>query len=142
MAGWIGLLHAGALAYAESGLAGPKENLLWAKFLRDAVPASREIWASGQSLIQKGVDEDGSFVLDAGGVIPALPGLPKGAEQVALPRVCWMGGIQNRAMIPTAWLGIETGLTHLLAALPAQPAPWLPLRAIFSASMSRDCMRG
>jgi hypothetical protein len=124
--GWIGLLHAGALAYAESGLAGPKENLLWAKFLSDAVPASREIWESGQGLIQKGLDEDGAFVLDAGGVMPALPGLPKGGEQVALPRVCWMGGIQNRAMISTAWLGIETGLTHLLAALPAQPPPRLP----------------
>lgn len=124
--GWIGLLHAGALAYAESGLAGPKENLLWATFLRDAVPASREIWESGQGLMQKGLDEDGAFVLDAGGVMPALPGLPTGGEQVALPRVCWMGGIQNRAMISTAWLGIETGLTHLLAALPAQPPPPLP----------------
>jgi hypothetical protein len=125
-AGWIGLLHAGALAYAESGLAGPKENLPWAKFLRDAVPASREIWASGQSLIQKGLDEDAAFVLDAGGVMPALPGLPPGGEQVALPRVCWMGGMQNRAMISTAWLSIETGITHLLAALPAQPPPPLP----------------
>ncbi len=124
--GWIGLVHAGALAYADSGLAGPKENLLWASFLRDAVPASREVWESGQGLIQKGFDEEGAFVLDAGGVMPALPGLPTGGEEVALPRVCWMGGIRNRAMISTAWLGIETGLTHLLAALPAKPPPPLP----------------
>jgi hypothetical protein len=77
-------------------------------------------------LIQKGLDEDAAFVLDAGGVMPALPGLPPGGEQVALPRVCWMGGMQNRAMISTAWLSIETGITHLLAALPAQPPPPLP----------------
>jgi len=37
-----------------------------------------------------------------------------------------MGGIQNRAFVSTAWTGMETGLTHLLAALPAKPPPPLP----------------
>jgi len=130
-AGWIGMLHAGALVFADSGLAGPKGNLLWAKFLHDAVPASREIWDSGRGLIQKGLDEDGAFVLDAGGVMPALPGLPKGGEQVALPRLCWTGGIQNRAMISTSWSGIESGLTHLLATLPGNPPPQLPAAGLW-----------
>jgi len=130
-AGWIGMLHGAALAFADSGMAGKKENLPWAKFLTEAVPASREVWDSGRGLIQKSLGSDGAFVLDAGGLMPALPGLPPGGEKIALPRACWVGDIQNRPTISTAWSGMEAGLRHLLATLPGKPPPQLPAAEVW-----------
>lgn len=118
--------HTTVLTLADSGMLGPKDQLSWPKWLTDAVPGAQEAWASGGTLAHKALGTDGALVLDAGGLMPSLPGVPPGGERVPLPRFCAVWDIQNRPLVSTAWTGIEAGLDHIMKSIPASLPLALP----------------
>jgi hypothetical protein len=120
------LAHTTALTLAESGMLGPQDQLSWPKLLTDAVPGAQEAWSSGDTLAHKALNTDGALVLDAGGRMPALPGLPPGGGLVPLPRFCMVWDIKNRPLISTAWTGIEAGLDRIMKGIPASVPLALP----------------
>jgi hypothetical protein len=120
------LAHTTALTLADSGMLGSKEQLSWPKLLTDTVPGAQEAWSSGDTLAHKALSTDGALVLDAGGRMPALPGLPPGGDLVPLPRFCLVRDVKNRPLISTAWTGIEAGLDRIMKSIPASVPLMLP----------------
>lgn len=118
--------HTTALTLADSGMLGPKDQLSWPKLLTDAVPGAQEAWASGDTLAHKALGTDGALILDAGGRMPALPGLPPGGDMVPLPRFCMVWDVKNRPLISTAWTGIEAGMDRIMKSIPASVPITLP----------------
>lgn len=118
--------HTTALTLADSGMLGPTDQFAWPKLITDAVPGAQEAWSSGDTLAHKALSTDGALVLDAGGRMPALPGLPPGGEMVPLPRFCLVWDVKNRPLVSTAWTGIEAGLDRIMKSIPASVPLALP----------------
>lgn len=123
---WAGLLHDAALGAAEAGLWGAKDELLWPGLLEVTLPGMLEAYDATKSIWQKGLDDDGAFILDTGGRMPLLPGLPPLGERVPLPRFASVHGVVNRSLVSASWGRAESGLTRLLQVLTPNAPTTLP----------------
>ncbi len=123
---WAKLAHGGATQLVQAGVGGEQaaQTLQWA----DAalLPPLLEIYGGTKTIWQKALGNDGAFLLDVGGKMPALPGLPPGGEDVPLPRLALVQDLKNRPLVGTSWLGAEAALQQLLKSLPAPQPLELP----------------
>lgn len=120
------LAHTTTATLIQAGVGGDQaaQTLQWAD---DAVlPPLLEIYASTKAIWQKGLGNDGVLILDIGGKMPALPGLPPAGADVPLPRLVIAQDIQNRTLIGTAWQNSEAALQRLLKGIPAPQPIELP----------------
>ncbi len=124
---WAKLAHASAVQLIEAGVGGEQasQTLQWADAV--ALPPLLEVYAGTKTIWQKGLGNDGAFLLDVGGKMPALPGLPPGGESVPLPRLALVQMLKNRALVGSAWESSQAALQRLLKGLPAPQPVELPL---------------
>lgn len=122
---WAKLAYAASAQLVQAGVGGEQatQTLQWV----DAalLPPLLEIYGGTKTIWQKALGNDGAFLLDVGGKMPALPGLPPGGEDVPLPRLALVQDIKNRPLIGASWQGTEAALQRLLKSLPT-PQPIEP----------------
>jgi hypothetical protein len=123
---WMKLAHAAAGAWIQGGAGGEQAPMIFETAEKSVMPSVLGIYDGAKTIWQKALDEDGAFVLDVGGQMPALPGLPPGGQEVPLPRLLLAHGIKNRALIGVSWQNIETGLWQGLSMIPALEPLTLP----------------
>jgi len=121
---WMILAQAMADGLIKSGLGGEQAAGMSQLIEQGVLPGVLEMYEASKTMWQKGLASDGAFILDAGGRMPPLPGLPPAGEKVPLPRICSVHAVTNRALVATAWDGMSSGLSKALKAIPA-PAPLL-----------------
>lgn len=123
---WARLVHMAAAELVKAGVGGEQvaQILQWTDAA--VLPQLLEIYGGTKTLWQKALGNDGAFLLDVGGKMPALPGLPPGGENVPLPRLAVVQDVKNRALIGTSWQRTETALQQLLKGLPLPQPMELP----------------
>lgn len=119
---WMRTAHAVARELVHAGAGGEKSAELFKLMEQSLLPAVLKIYDGTKTIWEKALGEEGAFVLDAGGKMPALPGLPPGGQEVPLPRVLLVNELRNRELIGAAWHNIESGMRDALALIPA-PEP-------------------
>lgn len=123
---WARLAYGAAQQLVQAGVGGEQaaQTLQWADAA--VLPPLLEIYGGTKTIWQKALGHDGAFLLDVGGKMPALPGLPPGGENVPLPRLAVVQDMKNRALVGTSWEATEAALQRLLQALPAPQPLVLP----------------
>lgn len=123
---WMKLAHAAAGEWIRAGRGGEQAPTIFKIAEESVLPSVLGIYDGAKTIWQKALDADGAFVLDVGGQMPALPGLPPGGQEVPLPRLLLVNDIKNRALIGVSWQNIETGLRQGLGMVPAPEPLKLP----------------
>lgn len=120
---WMSTAHVAAVELIKAGVGG--EQAAGALKLAEAavLPEVVAIYDGTKTIWQKGLGGDGAFVLDVGGKMPALPGLPPGGQEVPLPRLAVVQEMKNRELLGVSWQNIETAAQKLVNQLPL-PQPF------------------
>lgn len=115
---WMHALHTTAHELVKAGVGGEQSAQIYKLVDQAVLPSVIGIYDSTKTIWQKGLGMDGAILLDVGGKMPALPGLPPGGEAVPLPRFASVHEMKNRALIGVAWQNIETSLQQLIKSSP------------------------
>ncbi len=123
---WMKLAHATAQELIRAGVGGEQAAAVLQMADTALLPSVLEVYDGSKAIWQRGLGRDGAFILDVGGKMPPLPGLPPGGEELPLPRVALVHEISDRALIGTSWSRMETALQRLLKSIPAPQPLELP----------------
>lgn len=119
-------VHATAHELVKAGVGGEKSAGMLKLVEQGVLPRVIEVYDGTKTMWQKALGSDGAFILDVGGKMPVLPGLPPGGEAVPLPRFASVHEIKNRALIDVSWQRMETALQQLLKNVPLPQPMELP----------------
>jgi hypothetical protein len=123
---WMKLAHAATKEVIGAGVGGEKAAEFFKLVDQAVLPSVREVYDGTKTIWQKALGTDGAFILDVGGKMPLLPGLPPGGQDVPLPRLTVLHEMKNRALIGVSWQNIETALQKLAEQVPLPQPLELP----------------
>lgn len=123
---WMKLAHATAQELIQAGVGGEQAAAVLQMADTTLLPSVLEVYDGSKAIWQRGLGNDGAFILDVGGKMPPLPGLPPGGQEMPLPRVALVQEMTDRALIGNSWNGMETALQRLLKSVPAPQPLELP----------------
>jgi hypothetical protein len=123
---WMRLAHAATKEVIGAGVGGEQAAELFKLVDQAVLPGVLDVYDGTKTIWQKALGNDGAFILDVGGKMPALPGLPPGGQDVPLPRLTVLHEMKNRALIGVSWQNIETALQKLAKQAPLPQPLELP----------------
>ena len=123
---WMRTVHATAHELVKAGVGGEQSAQMLKLADQAVLPSVIDLYNSTKTIWKKALSGDGAFIVDVGGKMPLLPGMPPGGEAVPLPRFASVHEIQNRALIGVSWQNMETALQQLLKSVPAPQPIELP----------------
>ena len=123
---WMRMAYAAAHELAKAGVGGPKAVETFKLVDQAVLPGVLSVYDGTKTIWQKALGSDGALVIDVGGKMPPLPGLPPGGEAVPLPRFANVHEIKNRELISVSWQNMETALQQMLKQVPAPQPVELP----------------
>jgi hypothetical protein len=123
---WMRAAHATAHELVKAGVGGEQSAAMYKLADQAILPGVISVYDSTKTIWQKALGSDGAFILDVGGKMPALPGLPPGGEAVPMPRFASVHDLKNRALLGVSWQSMETALQQLLKNVPAPQPLELP----------------
>jgi hypothetical protein len=127
---WMHAVHATAHELVKAGVGGEKTAGIYKLVDQAVLPSVIGMYDSTKTIWQKGLGADGALLLDVGGRMPALPGLPPGGESVPLPRFALVHEMKNRALIGAAWQNLEASLQQLIKSSPLPLPVQLPAATV------------
>ena len=123
---WMRAVHATAHELVKAGVGGEQSAAMFKLTEQAVLPSVIAMYDGTKTIWQKALSGDGAFILDVGGKMPPLPGLPPGGEAMPLPRLASVHEIKNRALIGASWQNMEEALKQLLKNVPAPQPIELP----------------
>jgi hypothetical protein len=123
---WMHAVHATAHELIKAGVGGEQSAQMFKLVDHAVLPSVISMYDGTKTIWQKALSGDGAFILDVGGKMPPLPGLPPGGDAVPVPRFASVNEIKNRALIGASWENMEAALQQLLKNLPAPQPIALP----------------
>ena len=123
---WMRAVYAAAQELAKAGVGGAPSMQMLTLMNQSVLPSVIGVYDGTKTIYQKALGNDGALILDIGGKMPLLPGLPPGGEAVPLPRFAMAHEVKNRALIGVSWQNIEEGLRQALMVVPAPDPIKLP----------------
>jgi hypothetical protein len=123
---WMRAVHATAHELVKAGVGGEQSAQMFKLADQAVLPSVIAMYDGTKTIWQKALSGDGAFILDVGGKMPLLPGLPPGGEAMPLPRFASVHEIKNRALIGVSWQNMEAALQQLLKSVPAPQPIELP----------------
>jgi hypothetical protein len=119
---WMRMVHATAHELVKAGVGGEQAAGMYKLADQAVLPRVFDLYDGTKTIWQKALSGDGAFILDVGGKMPQLPGLPPGGDAVPLPRLMSVHEIKNRALIGVSWQNMEESLQQVLRSIP-MPQP-------------------
>jgi len=123
---WMRAVHATAHELVKAGVGGEQSAQMFKLADLAVLPSVIAVYDGTKTIWQKALSGDGAFILDIGGKMPLLPGMPPGGEAVPVPRFASVHEIKNRALIGVSWDNMETALQTLLKNVPSPQPIELP----------------
>lgn len=121
---WMKTAHAAAKELIKAGVGGAQAAEMLKMAELSILPHVVKVYDGTKTIWQKGLGSDGALILDVGGKMPVLPGLPPGGQDVPLPRLALLHEMKNRALIGASWQNMETALKELIKNVPVElPQP-------------------
>lgn len=119
---WMKTVHATAKELILAGVGGETATQVLKLVEQSVLPEVEAVYDGTKTVWQKGLGNDGAFMLDVGGKMPTLPGLPPGGESLPLPRLVMVHEVKNRELLSLSWQNMETALQKLMKNVPS-PQP-------------------
>lgn len=123
---WMKAAHVTAGELIKAGVGGEEASAVRKRVEQSVLPEVMKVYDGAKTIWQKGLGSDGAFILDAGGRMPALPGLPPGGQDVPLPRLALLREMKNRELAGLSWQNMEPALRRLMWSVPAPQPLELP----------------
>jgi len=123
---WMRTVYATAHELIKAGVGGEQSAQMFKLADLAVLPSVVELYEGTKTIWQKALSGDGAFILDVGGKMPLLPGMPPGGEAVPLPRFASVHEIKNRALIGVSWENMESAVQKLLKNVPSPQPIELP----------------
>jgi len=123
---WMKTAHAAAGELIKAGVGGEDAAAVRKRVEQTILPEAMKVYAGTKTVWQEGLGSDGAFILDAGGRMPALSGLPPGGRDVPLPRLALLREMRNRELTGLSWQDMEPALRRLMRNVPAPQPLELP----------------
>lgn len=123
---WMKTAHAVARELVQAGMGGEKAAEVLEMAEQSILSSLVDVYDGTKTIWQKGLGGDGAFILDAGGKMPVVPGLPPGGQDVPLPRLALLHEMRNRELIGLAWQNMEPALQRLMRSVPTPQPLELP----------------
>lgn len=123
---WMRAVHATAHELVKAGVGGEQSAQMFKLADLAVLPSVIAVYDGTKTIWQKALSGDGAFILDIGGKMPLLPGMPPGGEAVPVPRFASVHEIKNRDLIGVSWDNMETALQTLLKNVPSPQPIELP----------------
>jgi len=123
---WMKTAHAVAKELVQAGVGGENAAEVLKMAEQAILPAMVDVYDGTKTIWQKGLGADGAFIVDVGGKMPVLPGLPPGGQDVPLPRVALLHEMKNRELIGLSWQNMEPALQRLMKSVPTPQPLELP----------------
>ncbi|MFO1484217.1 MAG: hypothetical protein U1F71_12740 [Verrucomicrobiaceae bacterium] len=123
---WMKMAHATARELIKAGMGGEQAAAMLKQVEPLVLPGVVEVYEGTKTIWQKGLGSDGAFLVDLGGKMPVLPGLPAGGESLPLPRVAMVHELKNRDLMSVSWQNMEAALQKLAQGIPAPQPIELP----------------
>jgi len=134
---WMKLAHATAAELVKAGVGGAPMAAMFKQVDQAVLPGILGVYDGTKTIWQKALGSDGAFILDVGGKMPPLPGLPAGGEAVPLPRLLNVQEVKTRALIGVSWQNMEAGLRQVIQGIPApEPITLPPAQALRSGDLT------
>ncbi|WP_395740038.1 hypothetical protein [Prosthecobacter sp.] len=127
---WMRTVHATAHELIKSGVGGAQSAEIYKMADQMLLPRVLDVYDGTKTIWQKALSGDGAIILDVGGKMPQLPGLPPGGDAVPLPRFATVHEIKNRALIGVSWQNMEGSLQQLLKSVPLPQPIVLPTAVV------------
>lgn len=92
-------------------------------------PMLLEFYNGSKDLSTKALGGEAAFVVEVGGMLPVLPGMPPELAQAKLPmvRIAAVSTVKDRAMVGTAWAQMDSALKKAMAQTPIPPNMLMPM---------------
>lgn len=136
---WMRAAYTAVQELTKAGVGGEKSAGIFKVVDQSMLPSVIGTYEATKTIYQKALGDDGALILDIGGKMPLLPGLPPGGEVVPLPRFVSVHEIKNRVLVGVSWQNIESGLQQALMVIPAPAAEPFKLPPVKS-ERSRELM--
>lgn len=134
---WMKTVYLTAHELAKAGVGGEQAVTTFKLVDQAVLPGVLRLYDGTKTIWQKALGSDGAFILDTGGKMPLLPGLPPGGEEVPLPRIALVHEITNRALMSVSWQNMDEALQQLLQQVPApQPIELPPVKTKHSGEIT------
>jgi len=127
---WMHALHSTAHELIKAGVGGEQSAQIYKLVDQAVLPSVIGMYDGTRTIWQKGLGSDGAILLDVGGKMPVLPGLPPGGESVPLPRFATVYEMKNRELIGVAWQNMESSLQQLVKSSPIPLPIQLPTATV------------
>lgn len=123
---WIDLIYTASGELVKKGLGGEQAGAMYPLVDKLVVPSLRQIYDASKVVYQKALGTESALIIDAGGQMPQLPGLPATGQKVPLPRIASIHEVTDRALISKSWEQMDMALKQVAQVSPipmAAPAP-------------------
>ena len=121
---WMELIHFTATQLVKAGLGGPQGAMMLGMADLQIIPHVTEFYKGSREIYENALGSEGAVVVDLGGRMPPLPGLPPDDKERKMLRLAGVNEVANRALIGESWKKMDASLRALLKAIPSpQPIP-------------------
>lgn len=119
----------GAVAEFANSPAGASINQQFSMADTMFKPMLLEFYNGSKELYQKGLGSESALIIEVGGALPVLPGMPPELAQAKLPmlRIAGVSDVKDRAAISGAWAQMDGALKKALAQTPIPPNMLTPM---------------
>ncbi|MBX7209929.1 MAG: hypothetical protein K1X78_16550 [Verrucomicrobiaceae bacterium] len=128
---WLELVHYLAGEIVKKGLGGPQGGMMFEMIDKSVIPELVNFYHGSKTIDEKALGTEQALVLDLGGKLGGLPGLPPEAAEKKMVRIAGVHSVLDRPLIGTNWTAMEASLKRMFAAIPS-PTP-IPVPAPMSA---------
>jgi hypothetical protein len=123
---WVEMIHHVSRELLRAGLGGEQGGQMAAMVDEKIIPELVKLYRSSRDLDQKGLGTEHAFIVDMGGTMAGLPGLPPAAAKKKMLRIAGVSPVKDRAVISAEWTRMEAALKATLAGAPLPMAIALP----------------
>ena len=126
--GWADALHVAGLELAKANLFGEQGPKMATWIDLEIIPQLTDFYKASKSMFTTALGNEHAWVVDLGGHLPALPGLPAPdpkAEQ-KMVRLAGVDEVLDRKLIGDSWTQMETSLNGVAKAFPMLAGQKMP----------------
>lgn len=123
---WIELIYTASGELVKKGLGGEQAGVMYPMIDKLVVPSLRQIYDASKVVYQQALGTESALIIDVGGEMPQLPGVPAAGQKLPLPRIASVHEVTDRALISKSWEQMDLALKQAAQVSPipmAAPAP-------------------